>query len=574
MNRTSALLACLFASAILFAPPVRAQAPAKGFTRVESGLDEAVKWKWSVEGTVVPTAGPSAAEEARNAGQPTPTPPPLDSYTVQKGDALAKISRKVGVSVEHIKIANGLKDNLIHPGDVLRIPGPEEIARMPKPAAAPAAPAVPGGASTSAGPFAAEFDPDALLLQIFLDRKNFSPGPIDGQNGLRFQKSLFAYQAADPSAMDMEALRTRARAEVPELFTTYVLQPEDVGFIAAPKAQATQKKTPPAERSAAAYRDMTGSPALLYRSPWEFVAERFHCSTAFLRALNPTLKSVPAPGSRFRVPNVRPFEIERALPSPLQPAADPANPAKAVIAELALLEIYHGDQLVAVFPVSGARPGLRGRGEWVVLDPLPMPRLVTRREPRDSVSIADSLLPGPLTKDEALPPGPRNPLGILWLNLAKAGDPTPLPFGLHGTSTPDSMATTESLGGFRLANWDIARAVRLLPQGTPLRWKSTSARPAVGPTPADTALPAVALPNNPPAEAPSAPPAEVFPPAEPATPHAETPSNPEPAPAPPPPAPVVDAPVPAVAVPGTPAQPVVPTPPQPEAPPSATPGAP
>ena len=33
------------------------------------------------------------------------------------------------------------------------------------------------------------------------------------------------------------------------------------------------------------------------------------------------------------------------------------------------------------------------------------------------------------------------------------------------------MNIEESIGGFRLTNWDIARVVRLLPSGTPLDWK-------------------------------------------------------------------------------------------------------
>ena len=35
----------------------------------------------------------------------------------------------------------------------------------------------------------------------------------------------------------------------------------------------------------------------------------------------------------------------------------------------------------------------------------------------------------------------------------------------------DQMNILESIGGFRAANWDIARAVRQLPVGTPLEWR-------------------------------------------------------------------------------------------------------
>lgn len=75
-------------------------------------------------------------------------------------------------------------------------------------------------------------------------------------------------------------------------------------------------------------------------------------------------------------------------------------------------------------------------------------------------------------------------MGIIWIDLAKSDDPTPLPFGLHGTSTPDQMQSLQSLGGIRLANWDILRAARLLPPGTPLEWRQSgtaAAPPAAAP---------------------------------------------------------------------------------------------
>ena len=67
-----------------------------------------------------------------------------------------------------------------------------------------------------------------------------------------------------------------------------------------------------------------------------------------------------------------------------------------------------------------------------------------------------------MTVPYRLAAGPNNPTGILWINLAKGSDPKALPYGLHGTSIPGAMTKQESIGGFRLTNWDIARAVRRL----------------------------------------------------------------------------------------------------------------
>ena len=43
-------------------------------------------------------------------------------YRVRKGDVLGKISAKYNVSVAAIKQSNKLRNNLIHPGDILLIP--------------------------------------------------------------------------------------------------------------------------------------------------------------------------------------------------------------------------------------------------------------------------------------------------------------------------------------------------------------------------------------------------------------------------------------------------------------------
>jgi lipoprotein-anchoring transpeptidase ErfK/SrfK len=145
--------------------------------------------------------------------------------------------------------------------------------------------------------------------------------------------------------------------------------------------------------------------------------------------------------------------------------------------DLSLLEIFESGKLIAVLPLSSARPDLRGRGTWTILDALPGPRLVTKQEIKTKSKSIPGTWSTPIEEPTApkieqfLAPGPNNPCGILWINLAKAKTNTALPYGLHGTSIPGRMKSQESLGGFRLANWDIARAVRLLPPGTALQWK-------------------------------------------------------------------------------------------------------
>ena len=69
-----------------------------------------------------------------------------------------------------------------------------------------------------------------------------------------------------------------------------------------------------------------------------------------------------------------------------------------------------------------------------------------------------------------LPPGPNNPVGVMWIALNKRG------IGLHGTDDPDAVGRGASHGCVRLANWDIVRLAGKVKTGTPFRFSSVSAR--------------------------------------------------------------------------------------------------
>ncbi|HEX2751488.1 MAG TPA: hypothetical protein VHM91_25990, partial [Verrucomicrobiales bacterium] len=347
----------------------------------------------------------------------------------------------------------------------------------------------------------------------FLDREMFSAGGINGKEGGTYEQVSRIYLQAHPELPGLPGLNDKALAEVKQPYTTYALRAGDFQFIkpreAVPVAAAVPetsppptagKKSPRAKKGAKTaappkpklvvppltYEEMAAADFLSYSSAWEFVAERFHCDEAFLRRLNPKLGEKPAVGDGFKVPNVIPFEIEKALDLPLQPAADPQKPVTAAVEKDALkesfLKISREGKLIAVMPMASARPGLRGRGTWTMLDVIPGPRLTTKREPREAPKTPPA--PAGTTPPAAAPPppeqppqflasGPNNPAGILWIQLGKAvknKTAEPLPYGLHGTSIPAKMASQQGIGGLRLTNWDIARAVRLLPAGTSLEW--------------------------------------------------------------------------------------------------------
>lgn len=515
--------------------------------RVEPGLEAAVKWKWRVLpsdpkdwGLELPVRIPTqqAPPIVPGVSRSVPTAPAATMasvsensgvYVVKKGDVLVRIAKQFGITVYQLKTFNGLTTDMIHIGQEIKIPSADELKAMPMPT--PVEKKTPEGKAKPTAPPKPEqrwkpgTEMDNLALQIFLDREHFSVGPIDAKANPTFQHIAQIYMSTHSDTPDMDALRVKTQIAIRDVFAHYVLKEEDFRFIAAPKAEKynpnavpTPTPTPPPAKGkgkggkhgpaaplerAWTYEEMTGATMLAYRSPWQFVAERFHCDEKYLRSLNDKLKDQPAVGTDFRVPNVVPFEIESALDAPLQPQANPQVPVRAEVQDLNVLQIFQGDRMVAAMPLSVARPGLKGRDTWTVLAAIPRPKLATLQELANPPSAPPRLFGAPealpsatpvkaaLTSEQFLPAGPKNPVGIIWINLAKSGSNEPLPYGLHGTSIPDRMTTQESLGGFRLTNWDIASAVRMLPVGTPLVWKQQRAA-----APASAAVPA-AVPASP-----------------------------------------------------------------------------
>jgi lipoprotein-anchoring transpeptidase ErfK/SrfK len=58
-----------------------------------------------------------------------------------------------------------------------------------------------------------------------------------------------------------------------------------------------------------------------------------------------------------------------------------------------------------------------------------------------------------------IPPGPRNPVGILRMGLNKRR------IGIHGTNSPNTIGRASSHVCIRLANWDAARVVNQVTEG-------------------------------------------------------------------------------------------------------------
>jgi lipoprotein-anchoring transpeptidase ErfK/SrfK len=277
-------------------------------------------------------------------------------------------------------------------------------------------------------------------LQIFLDNSDFGPGKIDGRMGEFFRKALVHYKRAH-GMPETGAVDQWLFDQVPETYTSFAIPPEAENFVGPTASK-------PSEQS-----KLKG---LKYGSLLELVAERYHSAEEFLKKLNPGMNLEKLkPGDTVKVPNVLPFKIED-----LHEGFVPANPAFAnrrlfVDTKERFLLIYDDKQLVAEFPITPGSTTLPAPlGLWKILGIATLP--VFRHD--------EGVLNHGVKSDQFynLPPGPNNPVGVLWIGLNKPH------VGIHGTNNPETIGRAASHGCIRTANWDAARVKELVSVGNPV----------------------------------------------------------------------------------------------------------
>lgn len=323
----------------------------------------------------------------------------------------------------------------------------------------------------------AEFEA-AARLQVFLDRAEFAPGKIDGRYGEFTVKALALYRQAHglsaPAVPEKPDPRRPAPPDVTgldlsgvePLFLTYTVTAADLEGIGelpdSVPAQAKQK-------------------ALPYQSAAEAIAEKFHTDVDFLAELNPGKTSKIQAGDTLTVPNVQPFEI--ATVRNLKPGSEVTGPAANDVDEEAeppktakkekepavaipttsvkidtatnMLAVYDGEKLIAAYPVTiGSAQTESPVGEWKVRGVARMPNFRYDKSMLNKGERSGNF--------HMLPPGPNNPVGVIWIQLNKKG------IGLHGTSDPDAIGRSASHGCVRLANWDVVRLAGKVAAGVPV----------------------------------------------------------------------------------------------------------
>ena len=323
-------------------------------------------------------------------------------------------------------------------------PPPPPPVGTPAPAPNPAQPAAPTPAPALNPALTA-----GLAVQVSLDRAGFSPGVLDGRPGGNTKKALEAYRKAhggEPPPVEPTSKYRITDADAAGPFEPNI--PAEL------PQQATLKTL--------AYRDML-----------EMMAERFHATPGLLQQLNPTAKF--APGEELIVPNVEPMQLPITPPKSEVKPTPAEKKAEAQAAQQAVKE--KPAVTVTVTKSTSALTVTDAAGKVVLYAP------VTTGSEHDPLPIGTWKVNGvglnpvfrynpelfwdadPTHTKAVIPPGPNNPVGLVWIDLSKEH------YGIHGAPEPANIGRSQSHGCVRLTNWDALRVAAMVKPGTPVVFK-------------------------------------------------------------------------------------------------------
>jgi len=313
----------------------------------------------------------------------------------------------------------------------------------------------------------------ATRLQIFLDRANFSPGKLDGTYNEFTWKALALYRQSRGEQPQVPPPHGKTRSNVAPDVTGLDLDSIGPVFVSYTVTDADLASVGQLPSSVAAQAKLKFLP---YRDPADAIAEKFRNDVHLLEQLNPGKMKTTKPGDQLMVPNVEPFELgavkaikpgsevesnavndledqpdtQTGTPEENKDAA--ANVSIRIDTKINMLGVFQGDKLIAAYPVTVGSAHLASPiGEWKVRRITKMPTFRYDKEMLQHGERSGNF--------HLLPPGPRNPVGVMWIALNKKG------IGIHGTNKPDSIGRAASHGCIRLANWDVVRLATKIKPG-------------------------------------------------------------------------------------------------------------
>jgi lipoprotein-anchoring transpeptidase ErfK/SrfK len=312
----------------------------------------------------------------------------------------------------------------------------------------------------------------ATRLQVFLDRANFSPGKIDGRYNDLTWKALSLYRESQGEQRQAPPSQSGPHANVPPDVNGLNLGSVEPVFVPYTVTEADLQSVGRLPDNVAAKARLKFLP---YRDPADAIAEKFHCDIHFLEQLNPGKLKKTKAGDQLKVPNVEPFEL--ASVKDIKPGSETASQAANDVEDQSeaqaatpgesgarrnvsikidtktnMLGVFEAEKLIAAYPVTiGSAQTASPIGDWKVRGIAKLPRFRYDKEMLEHGKRSGNFY--------MLPPGPRNPVGVMWIALNKKG------IGMHGTDNPGSIGRAVSHGCIRLANWDVVRLATKIKAG-------------------------------------------------------------------------------------------------------------
>jgi lipoprotein-anchoring transpeptidase ErfK/SrfK len=360
-------------------------------------------------------------------------------------------------------------------------------------------PGASGSPAASGQPAAHIPDPEArpvMQMQVVLDRLGFTPGVVDGRQGISTRNALLGFQESRDLAPTgkLDTATSEALAQWRDIPATRVVTiPDD--FAAGPFYTVPDKP-----------EDQAKMPSLGYASLDEKLAERFHTTIETLKALNPGGVPAGAPAPASAAPTASASAVPTATPStpalasgaPFTPqpgppsffragqqlrvpnvGADAIPPGTVENADwqrtLTLLGVGSEQPKAKRIVVSKSKGTLKAfddAGKLIGVytatmgsrhDPLPLGRWTVKGVARNPPFHYNPKLfwdASPGDEKQKLPPGPNGPVGVVWIDLNKPH------YGIHGTPEPQTIGRAQSHGCVRLTNWDAARLAQMVSPGT------------------------------------------------------------------------------------------------------------